>query len=454
MNSAFASLGKNLILLAVVALSVINFFYSWFGFKELLGIQLISGLAYVFLSCYEVLNASFKASLPVLRFSYFTNSFVMFRILKIGVFFTFAVMLFSSHTRIQYLYPICVIIALTEGIIIYLKYKKQLCFVSIYANYILFVQTGLVKVFASQVALVEFRHDIFYFVTKGDFYLKNETIEKYYGSYPYFNKKEDNLFLRLHWIDNQLDFGNLYYKEILLDNVKKYDFSKSTGIHIFTHNQIVDFMLEKLLGKTVSGPKSNMIGTLEFKGYTPLYVSSKTQDTQFNTRTSSIQFSGCGTSEFIVILEKNKDTISNTLDILETISNKQFNFNIDDVSNFEIENIDKYIEVNKVAESLYYYKNNNKTQQIKDFIKTNILKIINILYSEEITVNQEEWYIKHLDNKYNKNIYEITKIFINSIQQKIINSHTGGFGDFGNIEHTAYTSHRLSSCVYNEKEDN
>lgn len=236
--------------------------------------------------------------------------------------------------------------------------------------------------------------------------------------------------------------------------IKKYDFSKSTGIHIFTHNQIVDFMLEKLLGKTVSGPKSNMIGTLEFKGYTPLYVSSKTQDTQFNTRTSSIQFSGCGTSEFIVILEKNKDTISNTLDILETISNKQFNFNIDDVSNFEIENIDKYIEVNKVAESLYYYKNNNKTQQIKDFIKTNILKIINILYSEEITVNQEEWYIKHLDNKYNKNIYEITKIFINSIQQKIINSHTGGFGDFGNIEHTAYTSHRLSSCVYNEKEDN
>lgn len=166
MNSALASLGKNLVLLAVVTLSVINFFYGWLGFKELLGVQLIAGLAYVFLSCYEVLNASFKASLPVLRFSYFTNSFVMFRVLKIGVFFTFAVMLFSSHTRVQYLYPICIIIALTEGIITYLKYKKQLCFVSIYANYILFVQTGLVKVFASQVALVEFRHDIFYFVTK------------------------------------------------------------------------------------------------------------------------------------------------------------------------------------------------------------------------------------------------------------------------------------------------
>ncbi len=166
MNSAIASLGKNLLLLGVVGLSAINFFYSWFSFKDLVGIQLIAGLVYVFLSCYEVLNASFKAALPVMRFSYFTNSYVMFRVLKIGVFVTFAIMLYTSQTRIQYLYPICVIIALTEGIITYLKYKKQLCFVSIYANYILFVQTGFVRVFANQIALVEFRHDIFYFITK------------------------------------------------------------------------------------------------------------------------------------------------------------------------------------------------------------------------------------------------------------------------------------------------
>ncbi len=166
MNSALASLGKNLILVAIVALSVINFFYSWLGYKELLEVQLVFGVAYIFLSCYEYLNASFKASLPVLRFSYFTNSYVMFRVLKIGVFATFAVMLYTSQTRIQYLYPICIIIALTEGIVTFLKFNKQLCFVSIYANYILFVQTGFVKLFASQIILIEFRHDIFYFITK------------------------------------------------------------------------------------------------------------------------------------------------------------------------------------------------------------------------------------------------------------------------------------------------
>jgi hypothetical protein len=74
--------------------------------------------------------------------------------------------------------------------------------------------------------------------------------------------------------------------------------------NVYEHEFIIDFMLEKLLGKTVSGPKSNMIGNIEFKGYKPLYIISKTGDTHFNTRTSSIQFTGCETSEFIVKTKK------------------------------------------------------------------------------------------------------------------------------------------------------
>lgn len=166
MKPAFISLGKNIMLIAILSISVINFFYGWFNFKELLAIQLLAGLGYVFLSCYEILNASFKASLPVTRYFYLRNSYTMFRVIKMGVFFTFAVMLYSSASKIQYLYPICIIIAVTEGILIFLKYKRQLCFVSIYANYILFVESGIVKLFAGQIALVEFRHEIFYFVTK------------------------------------------------------------------------------------------------------------------------------------------------------------------------------------------------------------------------------------------------------------------------------------------------
>ena len=166
MNSALASIGKNLFLLIILFISAFNFYYGWFYWKELLGIQLMFGLAYVFLSCYEVLNASYKAALPVQRFSYFTFSLVSFRILKAGIFITFAIMLYTSDSRAKYLFAICLIIALTELIILLIKYKKNLCFISIYANYLLFAEKNLKKIFASEIELIEFRHEIFYFINK------------------------------------------------------------------------------------------------------------------------------------------------------------------------------------------------------------------------------------------------------------------------------------------------
>ena len=135
MNSAFASIGKNLILLGVVLLSSLNFFYAWFNWKEMMGIEIFAGFAYIFLSCYEYLNASYKASLPIQRYPYFSSHFIMFRSLKIGVFLAFAVLLFSSGSGLKYMYPICLIIALTEGCMLVLKYRNSLCFVNIYANY-------------------------------------------------------------------------------------------------------------------------------------------------------------------------------------------------------------------------------------------------------------------------------------------------------------------------------
>ena len=166
MNSALASIGKNLILLGVVLLSSLNFFYAWFNWKELMGIEILAGFAYIFLSCYEYLNASYKASLPVQRFPYFSSQFVMFRSLKIGVFMAFAVLLYSSGSGLKYMYPICLIIALTEACMLVLKYRNSLCFVNIYANYLLIAENKFTKLFASEIMVIEFRHDIFYFVKK------------------------------------------------------------------------------------------------------------------------------------------------------------------------------------------------------------------------------------------------------------------------------------------------
>ncbi|PBQ33972.1 hypothetical protein CNR22_20060 [Sphingobacteriaceae bacterium] len=166
MNSALASIGKNLILVAIVFLSAFNFFYTWLNWKELLGVQSLVGLAYIFLSCYEYLNASYKASLPVQRYPYFTSKFIMFRSLKISIFVAFALLLYFSRSSVKLFYPICIIVAATEASILYLKYKKGLCFVNIYANYLLIVESKFTKVFASEIMIIEFRHDIFYFVKK------------------------------------------------------------------------------------------------------------------------------------------------------------------------------------------------------------------------------------------------------------------------------------------------
>lgn len=166
MNSAIASIGKNLILLLTAVLSALNLYYAWLNWKELFGIQCLAGLAYIFLSCYEYLNASFKASLPVQRYPYFSSGFVMVRSMKVLLFAAFAVLLYTAESSVRHLYPICVIIATTEAVILYLKYKNSLCFVNIYANYLLLVENGLRRVFANEIMIIEFRHEIFYFVKK------------------------------------------------------------------------------------------------------------------------------------------------------------------------------------------------------------------------------------------------------------------------------------------------
>ncbi len=166
MKSALASIGKNLILIAVLLFSALNYFEPSLSWKEIVSLQIFAGIVYVFLSCYEYLNANYKASLPVQRYPYFTSSYFMFRALKVGLFVSFGILLLLSRSQVKYLAPICFIVSATEVVILFLKYKKGLCFVNIYANYILIMQQRSVKVFASDLMIVEFRHGIFYFIKK------------------------------------------------------------------------------------------------------------------------------------------------------------------------------------------------------------------------------------------------------------------------------------------------
>lgn len=164
MKSALASIAKNLIMVAVLLFSALNYFLPSYSWKVVIAAQLAAGAVYVFLSCYEYLNASYKASLPVQRYPYFSNSYFMFRALKTGIFLSFALLLQLSDNSVKYLAPICYVIAGTEAVTTFLKYRNKLCFVNIYANYILLMQQHAERVFASEILFMEFRHGIFYFV--------------------------------------------------------------------------------------------------------------------------------------------------------------------------------------------------------------------------------------------------------------------------------------------------
>jgi len=181
MNSPIAALGKNLVLIAILMVTVLNFFNGLLRWDDLLIIQAVCGLVYIFLSCYEYNNASYKAQLPVERFAYFPNEFFMFRAFKICAFLIVSIVLLWAAPPLKYLYPFCFIIAFTEIVVGALKIYKKLCYVSIYANYIFIVKEKVVKIFVSEIENVEYRHDIIYLVKKDR---KTEVVKLFSISHP------------------------------------------------------------------------------------------------------------------------------------------------------------------------------------------------------------------------------------------------------------------------------
>lgn len=166
MKNVIISLVSNAILLVMLLISMISFWNGYLSWKELLALQAIMGLAYIFLSCYAFTNVAYTADVPKERYPYFTYSFFMFGTLKVCLFVSFALMFYSSGSRIKFFIPICVIIAITEVVVSLLKFYRKLCFVSLYANYILFSKNVMFKVFAADLESVQFRHGIFYFIGK------------------------------------------------------------------------------------------------------------------------------------------------------------------------------------------------------------------------------------------------------------------------------------------------
>jgi hypothetical protein len=154
---------KNTLLLILIVISLVFVFTPNIGFNEINYIYGALGILYTISACLEAMALS-KIHSSSKRFTYFTNGFVAKRFLKI-IFIAFSgCVLLYSNSIIRYMSPICFIIAFTEIIVTIWRYIKNLCFIALQDDTIIISTNKQVRLNASQIRKIEFRHGLTYII--------------------------------------------------------------------------------------------------------------------------------------------------------------------------------------------------------------------------------------------------------------------------------------------------
>lgn len=164
MNSLFSILLKNIILLALIVISLVFMFTQYIGFKEVRFIFLGMGILYILASCYEAFSLS-RVKNGTRKFIYFTDGFVAKRVIKIIVFVCVGVLMyFSGKSMIKYMSFLCFLIAFTEIVVTVWRKLKHLCFVALEDDKLILSTNKIDTTSAKQIEKIESRHGLMYFV--------------------------------------------------------------------------------------------------------------------------------------------------------------------------------------------------------------------------------------------------------------------------------------------------
>ena len=163
MNSLFSILFKNLVLLALIVISLVFVFTQYIGYKEIRYIFLGMGLLYVFASCFEAYALS-QVKTGTQKFIYFPDGFVAKRIIKIISFTCIGVLLYVSGSIIKYMAFLCFLIAFTEIVVTVWRRVKNLCFVALVDDVLIISTNKIDTTSAKEIQKIETRHGLTYFV--------------------------------------------------------------------------------------------------------------------------------------------------------------------------------------------------------------------------------------------------------------------------------------------------
>jgi hypothetical protein len=164
MNSLFSILLKNIILLALIVISLVFMFTQYIGFKEIRYIFLGMGLLYVLSACFEAYTLS-KVKKGTQKFIYFTDGFLAKRIIKIISFICIGILLYySGRSIIKYMSFLCFLIAFTEIVVTIWRYLKKLCFVALEDDQLILSTNKINVTSAKEIEKIEYRHGLMYFI--------------------------------------------------------------------------------------------------------------------------------------------------------------------------------------------------------------------------------------------------------------------------------------------------
>lgn len=164
MNSLFSILLKNIILLAIIVISLVFMFTQYIGFKEVRFVFFGMGILYILASCYEAYKLS-RVKNGTKKFIYFTDGFVAKRVIKIIAFACAGgLMYFTGKSMIKYMSFLCFLIAFTEIVVTVWRKLKHLCFVALEDDKLILSTNKIDVTSAKQIEKIESRHGLMYFV--------------------------------------------------------------------------------------------------------------------------------------------------------------------------------------------------------------------------------------------------------------------------------------------------
>ena len=232
-----------------------------------------------------------------------------------------------------------------------------------------------------------------------DKYITNKNVEEIYGKYIHLGKLEDNIGLRLKWIEKQKDNGKLYYLYYLIDNYITY---KNIINQKYIDNKVKD--LENIYNELEKNfKKEKILMDKKNKSYkNPKYVINKESDDKFknlklilsnDVKLDSLDCiyrkdSDCNSRLYLRLeesLKKIKDDLENFKKLKTYIKDeiliKNINEQIKLLKNKFYSNIFNTNYIKKINNQINEDNYTNNTNNIKNVINDRLSILINLIYS-------------------------------------------------------------------------